>query len=258
MSARDEDGWPSLAVVVPVFDEASGIDESCRSIAEVVRRYPGRAQLIVVDDGSADDSAAIVERLVSEIDVLVLERHADNAGYGAALRTGARRAQELGYEYVGFMDSDLTNPPEDLLAIGRLAAAGHTYIKASRFAPGGSMAGVPPRRARVSRLGNLVGSLLFGAGISDVTNGFRAVRTDVYSRWELREPGFPVIVEELDLALRSGARPVEFPTVLTARTGEQRPSAFPYSASVFLRYLRYPLRALVRRILGRVRLRKKP
>jgi glycosyltransferase involved in cell wall biosynthesis len=240
--------WPSLGIVVPVYNEAATIERACREIAAVAERYRGRAVVIAVDDGSADRSAAILAELAGGLEPLDTRRHSENAGYGAALRTGAERAHELGLDYVAFIDSDLTNPPEDLLKIGQLAAAGHDYIKGSRFVAGGSMAGVPGSRRAVSRAGNVVGQALFGAPVRDVTNGFRAVRTDLFLSWPLRERGFAVIVEELDWALRSGVEPAEFPTVLTARSGEQRATAFSYSPRLVLSYLRYPMRAFGRRV----------
>jgi dolichol-phosphate mannosyltransferase len=243
--------WPSLGVVVPVYNEEATIDQALRAIAEVARAYRGRARVIAVDDGSADGSLAVLERVAGELDIVDVARHEDNRGYGAALRTGAARAREAGLEYAAFIDSDLTNPPEDLLKIGRLAAEGHPYIKASRFVPGGRMEGVPLRRRTLSRAGNVLGAALFGTGVRDVTNGFRAVRLAEHARWPLRETGFASIVEELDWAQREGIRVVEFPSVLTARSADQRSSAFPYSAALIRSYLRYPLRALSRRIARR-------
>jgi dolichol-phosphate mannosyltransferase len=236
--------WPSLGVVVPVYNEEAGLEKGIREITAAADRYDGRAVVIAVNDGSADRSAEILDGL----DGVEVVHHAQNAGYGQALRTGADRAAELGLEYVAFIDSDLTNPPEDLLKIGALAAEGHDYIKGSRFIAGGTMGDVPPSRRWVSRAGNLVGQTLFGTGVRDVTNGFRGVRTDRFRSWSLRERDFAVIVEEFDRALAAGVRPVEFPTVLTARSGEQRPTAFSYSPRLVLRYLRYPLRAARRRI----------
>lgn len=249
---RGMEPWPSLGVVVPVYNEEATIERGLRTIVDVAGRYEGEALVIAVDDGSSDGSLAVLDRLAGELDLLGVARHETNRGYGAALRTGAIRAGELELDYVAFIDSDLTNPPEDLLTIGRLAAEGHAYIKASRFIEGGSMAAVPLRRRAVTRTGNLVGAALFGSGIQDVTNGFRAVRLADHARWPLRETGFASIVEELYWAQRDGVDVVEFPTVLTARTEEQRSSAFPYSAALFRSYLRYPLRALSRRVASRL------
>jgi dolichol-phosphate mannosyltransferase len=116
--------WPSLGVVVPVYNEEAGLEEGIAAISDAASRYRGSCVVIAVDDGSGDRSPEILDRLTG-IEVV---HHAANAGYGAALRTGADRAASLGLEYVAFIDSDLTNPPSDLLKIGPLAAEGHPYI----------------------------------------------------------------------------------------------------------------------------------
>lgn len=234
---------PFLAVVVPVYNESATIEAALREIVAAVAPDPGRPLVIAVDDGSADGSRAILVRLSNELAGLDLELHDRNRGYGQACRTGAMRARAEGYEYAAFIDSDLTNPPADLLVMRGLAREGHAYIKASRFVAGGGMASVPARRRAVSVVGNLVGAALFGAGIRDVTNGFRAVRLDLLERWPLKETDFSCIVEELAWALRDGVCPVEFPSVLTARTADQRASAFPYSGRVIFKYLAYALSA---------------
>jgi dolichol-phosphate mannosyltransferase len=246
--SRPDGGWPSLATVVPVYNEQSGIERSSRAIASVAEQYLGRSIVIAVDDGSSDASATILSSLEKELELLLLCRHEVNKGYGAALRTGAQRAADLGFEYVAFIDSDLTNPPDDLLKIGELASQGHLYMKGSRFVFGGGMISVPFWRQVVSHAGNVVGRRLFGTRIRDITNGFRAVRTNVFLSWPLQERGFPIIVEELDWALQTGVEPVEFPTILMARQADQRGSAFSYTPKSIYSYLRYPMRAQVRRI----------
>jgi len=248
MSSATSPDWPSLAIVVPVYNEGANIEHSLREIAEVAQQYPGRAIVIAVDDGSSDNSANVLSDLAGELNLLKLSRHDSNAGYGAALRTGAQDAAKMGLDYVAFIDSDLTNPPADLLKIGALARDGEPYIKGSRFLPGGGMGSVPFRRRAVTRAGNAVGRLLFGTRLADVTNGFRAVRTELFLSWPLQERGFPIIVEELDWALRQGIEPAEFPTVLTARGSGQRTSTFPYSLQTLRSYLRYPMRSLRRRL----------
>jgi dolichol-phosphate mannosyltransferase len=246
--SRPDGVWPSLATVVPVYNEESGIERSSHAMVSVAERYQGRSVVIAVDDGSSDASATVLASLEQELELLLLCRHETNSGYGSALRTGAQHAATLGFEYVAFIDSDLTNPPEDLLKIGALASEGHTYIKGSRFIFGGGMVSVPFWRQAVSYAGNAVGRTLFGTRVRDITNGFRAVRTDVFLSWPLRERGFPIIVEELDWALQTGVEPVEFPTVLMARQADQRGSTFTYNPRAIYSYLRYPLRAQMRRL----------
>jgi dolichol-phosphate mannosyltransferase len=248
--------WPSLGIVVPVYNEGAGIEQAVREIATVARRYHGRALVIAVDDGSSDESVTVLRGLEEEIDSLRVCGHGRNAGYGAALQTGASRAADLDLEYVAFIDSDLTNPPEDLLKIGQLLTEGNVYVKASRFVKGGGMPSVPLSRRLVSRLGNGFARLLFGTPVRDVTNGFRALRTDLFLSWPLQERGFAVIVEELHWALRSGVQPVEFPTVLGSRGEQQRATAFSCGPRTLLSYASYPtctLRRRVRRAVARSR-----
>ena len=100
----------------------------------------------------------------------------------------------------------------------------------------------------MTRGANLIARVLFATHVKDVTNGFRAGRTDLICGCPTREAGFAVIVEEFDLALRAGIEPVEFPTWLSARTDEQRPTAFDYTLRQLWSYLRYPLGAFARRV----------
>jgi glycosyltransferase involved in cell wall biosynthesis len=246
--SREASDWPSIGIVVPVYNEGATLEHGLVRTAGVASRYRGRAVVIAVDDGSVDESPAVLDRLEGEIEGLVAVRHSANVGYGQALKSGARKAAELDLEYVVFIDSDLTNPPEDVLRMAELARLGHSYVKASRFVPGGSMAAVSASRRLLSRSANLVAAALYGEGVRDVTNGFRMVRTDLFLGWPLSERGFAVIVEEFDLAVRSGVRAAELSTTLTARTGEQRPTAFSYSPATLWSYLRYPLRTRLRKL----------
>jgi len=238
-----------MAVVVPVFNEGREIEHS---LAEMVssfgEAYPGRAAIVAVDDGSGDDSAAFMRGVAERVEPVHLLRHEVNSGYGAACRTGARWALDHGYDYVAFIDSDLTNPPADLLKAGKLARAGADYIKGSRYLPGGRMEDVPWRRQVFSRSGYRVGSLLFGTAKMDVTNGFRAARTDLYCSWPLVETGFSIIMEEMYWALKASVSIESFPTVLGSRGNDRRDSAFEYTPKVIGEYLRYPLRRVRERL----------
>lgn len=113
------------------------------------------------------------------------------------------------------------------------------------------MAEVPLQRRIWTITANRVAKPLFGTRVRDVTNGFRAGRTDLLSTWPTRERGFAVIVEEFAFALRAGIEPAEFPTRLSARSGEQRPTAFTYSPGLLWSYFRYPLAAFAQRVAKR-------
>lgn len=235
-------GAPPFAVVVPMYDEIAGAEACVEAVTAVLRAHAPGAVMIAVDDGSRDGTGALLDRLAAaNADVIAL--HRENGGYGAALATGAAEAARLGAPFVVFMDSDLTNPPADIPRFAAAMAEGYDLVKGSRFDAGGGMAGVPWRRAMLSRLANLVARVLFRAGIRDCTNGFRAIRTELFLRLPLGERDFAVIVEELRHAKRRGARITSVPTVLTDRTAAQRPTSFGYSPDLIRRYLKHALAA---------------
>lgn len=242
---------PSFAVVVPAYNEAAGIGACVRAIHESLERLPNRSALVVVDDGSADGTGDTLDELADRHARLVVVRHPRNRGYGAALRSGAETAADLQYDYVLFMDSDLTNDPASIPAFTAQMAKGVDVIKASRYVGGGGVDGVPLWRSSLSILGNLVARLLFGLPVRDTTNGFRAVRTSLLMSIDLEENGFAVIMEEL-YRLRPLARTyAEIPIVLTARTDDLRGSSFSFGPRAMAAYLRYPMLAARDRIGGR-------
>jgi len=211
-----------------MFNEEAGAERCVVEVCRELGRLPYRSRLIVVDDGSSDGTAAILHRIGLAQPLLQVVTHPVNRGYGAALRTGVEAAHDGRFDYVLFMDSDLTNSPADV----------------PRF---GGVRGVPFSRWIISAVGNRVARTLFGIPIHDCTNGFRAVKVSLLKRMELRERRFPVIMEELHWCRFLARTYAEVPVVLTARQADQRPTAFVYRPSVFWSYLRYPVLAFLRR-----------
>src|SRR6266849_5628966 len=223
-----DDRLPSFAVVVPAFNEEGGIEASVLAIDQALAELPNDTILIVVDDGSVDGTVRKLEELAERMPKLVVIFREANGGYGAALRTGTVAAASSARDYVLFMDSDLTNDPAYISVFAEHMSEGADVIKATRYAGGGGVHGVPMRRRLPSLAGNLLARKLFGLPLSDCTNGFRAVRTDLLSSVELGEPAFAVIMEEL-YRLRPIARTyAEVPNVLTTRAVHLRPTAFDY------------------------------
>jgi dolichol-phosphate mannosyltransferase len=237
---------PSFAVVIPAYNEAAGIQACVRAVDRALDELPNHSAVVVVDDGSRDGTSEALAELEPTHQRLVVRRHPQNRGYGAGLRTGTLAAAERGFEYVVFMDSDLTNDPVYLREFTQRMAEGVDVIKASRYVPGGGVRGVPLWRASVSSLGNLVARILFRLPVRDCTNGFRAVRTRLLTSIELQETGFAVIMEEL-YRLRPIARSyAEVPIVLTSRTADHRASSFSFGPRAMARYLKYPLLSAAR------------
>ena len=98
-----------LSVVIPAYNEENGIAEIASRVLSVGPALQkvgvDRLELLVVDDGSKDRTAEVVQNIAG----VTLVRHPKNTGYGAALKTGFAKASG---ELIGFLDADGTYPPE--------------------------------------------------------------------------------------------------------------------------------------------------
>lgn len=233
-----------LAIVIPAFNEAVGIQKCAVKVIKTISKIDAAMQLIIVDDGSSDATFTLAREVTQKYPgKLVVLQHKRNQGYGAALQTGARHAAKLGFKYVLFMDSDLTNDPKFIPDFYAQIPNNYDCVKASRYIVGGRMDGVEPHRQLISKTGNLIASALFGMGIHDCTNGFRMVKVSKLRGLTLHERGFASILEELLFLKRQRATIIEIPTVLTARKKTQ--THFVYNPATFWNYLKYALTAVL-------------
>jgi dolichol-phosphate mannosyltransferase len=233
-----------LAVVVPMYNELGAAEICVRRILEVLPTLPVPTDLVIVDDGSDDGTDSELDALHAQLGGFEVV-HQQHGGYGSALRCGAEEALTQGCNYVLFMDSDLTNPPEHIARFIPKIERGFDLVKASRFDQGGDMHAVSWRRRIFSVAGNWLARPMFCMGIADCTNGFRAIRTREFIGMPLAERGFPIILEELYWAKKMGLSTASVPTSLSERTAKQRPSAFSYRLSVLWTYLKYAFQAAV-------------
>lgn len=230
-----------------MYNEEAIARQSINTILTDVRKLTYPTTVLIVDDGSKDLTAAIVQECIEKVDDhnrLTMVSHERNQGYGAGLRTGMRYAINHGHDYALFMDSDLTNHPKYLKLFYAKMAEGCDYIKATRYRKDGGMEGVAFKRRMFSRVGNLVGRALFRVPISDVTNGFRAVHTDLLRRLSLKENGFAIIMEELYQTKGYVKKFGEVPYVLTERASGQGQTHFAYTWRMLWQYLSYPLKSI--------------
>jgi glycosyltransferase involved in cell wall biosynthesis len=231
-------GDPSFCIVLPVYNEAPCLDRGVCAIARYLAGLNRRTGIVAVDDGSEDASYAILEQLCKTLPDLHLYRHARNLGYGAANRTACSAALKLGFDYALVMDADGTQSTEFIGAFLEPMRQGTDFIKATRYAKGGRVEGVHWKRRLISSVGNRLARWCMRVPLTDFTNGFRAIRTDLWSRLHTTERNFAVLVEEVCLARNLGASFAEVPYVLTARSDEGSTSKFVYSWQAYMRYAR--------------------
>jgi glycosyltransferase involved in cell wall biosynthesis len=218
-------------------------------ILSYTNRLPPVVTVLVVNDGSQDATEQIIKELLRNYDneQLHLISHSNNKGYGAALQTGIKFASENNYDYTIFMDSDLTNHPKYLESFYEKMQEGWDYIKATRYSKGGAVEGVPWDHRIMSTVGNYIAGLLYGLPLTDYTNGFRAVKTNILKQINYTENSFVIIMEELYHAKSLTKSFCEIPYILTSRTDEQGQSHFSYGPGVCVRYLKYAIKSFLQK-----------
>lgn len=235
-------------VVVPMYNEEAIARANTEIILSYTNNLPPVVTVLVVNDGSRDATGRILEELLGHYkgEQLHLISHPYNRGYGAALQTGIKFASDNNYDYTIFMDSDLTNHPKYLEKFYEKMEEGWDYIKATRYSKGGGVEGVPWSHRVVSLVGNYIAGFLYGLPLTDLTNGFRTVKTDVLKQINYTEMGFAIIMEELYHAKFLTKSFCEISYILTSRKENQGQTHFSYGFRVCMQYLTYAIKSFLR------------
>ena len=208
-------------VLLPAYNEAENLPDLLLALHQTLRSTrDGDYEIILVDDGSTDDTAAIAE--ASAVDGPVrLIRHHRNQGLGGTLRTGLTAACRNDGVVVT-MDADNSHDPGCIVAMVAAIEDGNELVIASRFQEGGAMVGVPWHRRLLSVGASRFMNLVFPtAGVRDFSTGFRAYDAgllrrviDHFGEEFITQDGFASMVEVLLRARAVGARMFEVPFVL--------------------------------------------
>jgi glycosyltransferase involved in cell wall biosynthesis len=208
---------PVFSVVIPALNEEDGI---AAIVERVLAIRPALAkigidgpELIVVDDGSRDRTAAIVEGYSA----VKLVRHAVNRGYGAALKTGL--AKSTG-ELIAFLDADGTYPPEYFTALCQAVQKG------TDLAIGSRMSGAKSEMPLTRRIGNRVFAglitLLSSSQVNDCASGMRVIRRSALPQLYPLPDGLNFTPIMSLRAIHEGLKVVEVPIPYHERVGRSK------------------------------------
>jgi dolichyl-phosphate beta-glucosyltransferase len=166
-----------LSIVIPAFNEAEGIEETLRIVIGQLERQPHAFEVLVVDDGSTDATAAIAEACAGACPTLRVIRQPRNLGKGAGVKRGMLEARGL---YLFFMDADLAVPIEDLAgAVAALIGGPEPIVIGSRRFHGARIERPQPWVRQTLGSGfTLLARLLISPAIVDFTCGFKGFRRD--------------------------------------------------------------------------------
>lgn len=199
---------PVFSVILPAYNEegsiARALEETGRVFAAIGRPY----EMIVVDDGSSDETARVVEELGRADSRLI--RHETNGGKGAAVKTGVGQARG---EHLLFLDCDLaTHPSQIQTFLPHLSDA--DILIGSRRIPGAVIAEQQPHhRVLLGRLFNLVIRHALDLPFSDTQCGFKVFSREAAHQLfsDLQAQGWTFDVELLVRARQAGLRILELP-----------------------------------------------
>jgi glycosyltransferase involved in cell wall biosynthesis len=207
-----------LSVVLPALNEEGGIREIMARVLAVRDELKAvgidELELIVVDDGSTDRTAELVQ---AEPNARLIQ-HARNGGYGAALKTGFSAARG---EWIGFSDADGTYPPEYFPALYKAAIEQDADIVI-----GSRMAGSESEMPAVRRLGNLIFarlvSLISAKNITDSASGMRIFKRSILPRLYPLPDGLNLTPVMSTRALHERMEMIEVPIPYSERIGRSK------------------------------------
>jgi glycosyltransferase involved in cell wall biosynthesis len=185
-----------LVVVTPAHNAARHL----RGVVDRLLRAspPGLARIVVVDDGSRDDTLAVARGLAAERPEVAVVRRARNGGYGAAMKDGLAAAIAASADVVGCVHADGQYSPEALAPlVAELRRRRLDLLQGSRIAPGTALAGgMPLYKYAANAVLNVLENATLGLGMTDYHSGYL-----VYGPRVLQRIGFPSLSDSFDFDL---------------------------------------------------------
>lgn len=221
-------------VIIPTYNEKENISEMIHAIAEL----PEPFDLLIIDDGSPDGTAKIVEDLSHQhTNVRLLERKG-KLGLGTAYIAGFKYALEHGYEYVFEMDADFSHDPADLIRLKEACSIdGHDLSIGSRYVSGVNVVNWPMGRVLMSYFASIYVQFITGIPIHDTTAGFKCYHRKVLETIgpeNVQFVGYAFQIEMKFLAWKYGFKIKEVPIIFTDRArGESKLSRGIFKEAVF-------------------------
>ena len=237
----------TLSIIIPCYNEAENVEHLAAALFPVVDELAREqsVEVILVDDGSRDDTLARLQSFAARRPDVRVVRHSRNRGLGAALRTGYAHARG---DLMVTTDSDGTYPFTEIPRLLARMTPHVDIVVASPYHPHGGVEGVPHYRLILSKGASLLYRVLLRWDLHTYTAMFRAVRREVARLTPSKANGFLMPAEFLANALRLGYHVAELPTVLHVRRYGQSKARV---TRIILAHLRFQMQLLGDRLTGR-------
>ena len=210
----------SRLIIIPTYNEA---ENAPILIRRLLKHIPD-SEILVIDDGSPDGTALIVENLQREFASLHVLKRQQKSGLGSAYRTGFAWGLNRGYSELVEMDADMSHRVRDLAKMISVKEQNPTtsLVIGSRWTKGGTTTNWSKSRELLSRTANLYVRFMLGLGVKDATAGFRIYSADMLRKIDLasiKSEGYSFQIEMTREVRRLGGSIIEVP--ITFREREQ-------------------------------------
>lgn len=203
-----------ISVIIPMYNEEDNVLTTLYEVEDVLKNYENY-EIIVIDDGSQDNTSNLAGRIAVENHNMHLLRHPVNMGMGRSLRTGFENATG---DIIVSIDADLSYDPSFIPnLINELMDESIDIVVGSQYMAGGKTEGIPFSRLFISKIANKIVGYAMTENISTVTGIFRAYRKEVLDSIELESNGTEINPEILSKANAIGFKIKEIPVTLKGR-----------------------------------------
>lgn len=182
-----------LSVVIPARDEEGCIASTVRHLNVELRIHDIKHEIVVVDDGSTDQTNSILQSLTSDVPELVVIRNEGPHGFGRAIQKGL---EAFSGDAVVIMMADESDDCRDVVRYWEELNKGVDCVFGSRFVAGGGVIDYPRVKYLLNRMANAFIRMVFRHGLNDTTNAFKAYRREVIRGCApILSPHFNITVE---------------------------------------------------------------
>jgi dolichol-phosphate mannosyltransferase len=198
-----------LSVVVPCYNVGTLCVDAVRSI---LRQTMGALEVVVVDDGSSDDTPRL---LAARHDIQVVT-HDPNRGYGAALRTAFCYAKKHGYDVLVTIDCDGQHEPQRIRELAAMCVGDVDIVSGSRYLADSEASGLtaPQDRKAINQAITAEINQRLGLSLTDAFCGFKAYSVEALKKLDVTETGYAMPLELWVEAAKAGLNIVELPVPL--------------------------------------------
>ena len=205
-------------VIIPTYNEIENIEKMIHKVFSLEKTF----DLLIIDDGSPDGTAAVVKRLQKDFpDRLFIEERSGKLGLGTAYIHGFHWCIDRDYDFIFEMDCDFSHNPEDLIVLyNSIQKNNADLVIGSRYIKGVNVVNWPMGRILMSYYASAYVRIITGMPIRDTTAGFKCYRKKVLETIGIDEIQFKGYAFQIEMKFRTwkkGFKVMEEPIIFTDR-----------------------------------------